>query len=174
MSHCRHKQIASQLNLDAESLEWYLESSLKQIKPEIKFFGKHSSTLIPIMENKDTGTIHLLLGENWLLTLHSSKVNLSRYIDILLKNRWATSGHVYILYYNLIEQFIANNEELLVPIEDSLEKIHVSNHDKRSEVLLAIHGLSRQVSFNTHKMQTNHLQYLNTLLFFLQVHPDLT
>ena len=139
--------IFGQLNSGGESLQWYLETSLKPDKPEVRLFQNHSHTTISVMKNDSPKEgIHMLLGESWLLSLHSSKIDLMCFADRLLKNNRITLGRMYALYYNLIEHVVASYEQLLTPIESSLDEFQTDGNTRPENIFEYVTQLSQQLS----------------------------
>jgi magnesium transporter len=142
--------IFGQLNSGGRSLQWYLESSLKPDKQEVRLFENHIYTIIPVMKGEGAQTpkegLHMLLGENWLVSLHSSKVDLIGFTDKLVKINRITSGRMYTLYYNLIELIIASYEQLLTPIESSLNEFKTDGNIRPENIFEYVTQLSQQIS----------------------------
>ena len=70
--------LAHKFNLNTDAVDTCCNKSKK---PEIRQFDNHTFTVMLEMKNKDPETllveaIYLFLGKNWLITVHSSEVNL--------------------------------------------------------------------------------------------------
>ena len=143
-------RIFGQLNSGGESLQWYLESSLKPENPEVRLFENHIYTIIPVMKGEGAQTptegLHMLLGENWLVSLHSSKVDLIGFARKFVKINRITSGRMYALYYNLIELIIASYEQLLTPVESSLNEFKTDGNIRPENIFECVTQLSQQIS----------------------------
>ena len=79
--------LARKFNLNQEAIQ---TCSNKSKKPEIRQLGNHTFTVIVDMENKNPETlqveaIYFFLGRNWLITIHSSEVNLEELVERLFK-----------------------------------------------------------------------------------------
>jgi hypothetical protein len=90
--------------------------------------------------------IHMLLGENWLLSLHSSKIDLMCFADRLLKNNRTASGRMYVLYYDLIQHVVASYEQLLTPIESSLDEFQTGGNIRPEKIFEYVTQLSQELS----------------------------
>ena len=88
----------------------------------------------------------MLLGESWLLSLHSSKIDLMCFADRFLKNNSVTSGRTYALYYDLIEHIVASYEQLLTPIESSLDEFQTNRNTRPENTFQYVSRLSQQLS----------------------------
>jgi magnesium transporter len=72
------EKFSKKLNLDPECVQTYFSESKR---PEIRVLENHTFTVMLDIKNKDpktlqTNGIYFFLGSNWLLTIHSSEVDL--------------------------------------------------------------------------------------------------
>jgi magnesium transporter len=101
-NHQELMTVAAKFNLDAEALEKYFNKSKK---PEIRVLDNHTFTVMLDMKNKDPKTletegIYLFLGRHWLVTVHSSQVDLKEIVEKLLtvKNKKIKEAQIDALY----------------------------------------------------------------------------
>ncbi len=104
------------------------------------------------MKNKNPETlqveaIYFFLGRNWLITIHSSEVNLEELVERLFKIKDETIKQTNIdaLYYNILAEIVTKYEQLLTGLE-----LSVNEYQRRSfirplpEIFESIDILSRQ------------------------------
>jgi magnesium transporter len=141
--------IAHKFNLDTEAIETYFNKSKK---PEIRLLDNHTFTVVLDMKNKDPKTletegIYFFLGKKWLITIHSSEVNLKQLVDRIfkVKNKKIKEATIAALYYNVLAEIVTNYEQLLTALE-----LTVNEYQRRSfvrpspEIFDSIDTLSRQ------------------------------
>lgn len=93
--------------------------------------------------------IYLYIGKNWLITIHSSEVDLLTPTCLLLKqkNRKIVGSHIDALYYSMITEIITKYEQLLTSIEliitDFDQKVLYSKDSKKTFYHLDI--VTRQI-----------------------------
>ena len=141
--------LASKFNLGEEELEKYFNESKK---PEIRLLDNYTFTVMLNMKNKDpltleTEGIYFFLGKHWLITLHSSKVNLKDEVENLMKvkNKKIKEAQIDALYYNIIAEIVQKYEQLLTAIELSVDEYQRKSFANPSPVIFEnIDTLSRQ------------------------------
>lgn len=141
--------VANKFNLDPEELEKYFNKSKK---PEIRVLDNYTFTVMLNMKNKDPKTletegIYLFLGTHWLITIHSSEVNLKEAVENLLKvkNKKVKEAQIAALYYNVLAGIVAKYEQLLTAIELSVNEYQRKSFGRPSPVMFEnIDMLSRQ------------------------------
>ena len=141
--------LASKFNLDEEALEKYFNKSKK---PEIRLLDNYTFTVMLNMKNRDpltleTEGIYFFLGRHWLITIHSSEVNLKEEVERLLKvkNKKIKEAQIDALYYNILAGIIQKYEQLLTAIELSADDYQRRSFANPSPVLFEnIDTLSRQ------------------------------
>ncbi|CAN5521410.1 magnesium transporter CorA family protein [soil metagenome] len=131
--------LASKFNLDEEALEKYFNKSKK---PEIRLSDNYTFTVMLNMKNRDpltleTEGIYFFLGRHWLITIHSSKVNLKEEVENLLtvKNKKIKEAQIDALYYNILAGIIQKYEQLLTAIELSVGEYQRKSFANPSPVL---------------------------------------
>lgn len=141
--------LASKFNLDEEALEKYFNKSKK---PEIRLLDNYTFTVMLNMKNRDpltleTEGIYFFLGRHWLITIHSSEVNLKEEVERLLtvKNKKIKEAQIDALYYNILAGIIQKYEQLLTAIELSADEYQRKSFANPSPVIFEnIDTLSRQ------------------------------
>ena len=79
-------KLADKFNLNQEAVKTCINKSKR---PEIRQLDNHTFTVMVDMKNKDPETlvveaVYFFLGKNWLITLHSSEINLKQIVDLSL------------------------------------------------------------------------------------------
>ncbi len=141
--------LGSKFNLDAESIETYFNKSKK---PEIRVLDNHTFTVVLNMENKypktlSTEEIYFFLGRKWLITVHSSEVNLKELVERLfkVKNKKIKEAQIAALYYNVLAEIVTKYEQLLTALELSVNEYQRRSFIRPSpEIFDSIDVLSRQ------------------------------
>ena len=141
--------LARKFSLNQEAIQ---TCSNKSKKPEIRQLGNHTFTVIVDMKNKNPETlqveaIYFFLGKNWLITIHSSEVNLEELVERLfkIKNETIKQTNIDALYYNILAEIVTKYEQLLTGLE-----LSVNEYQRRSfirplpEIFDSIDILSRQ------------------------------
>jgi magnesium transporter len=108
-------------NLDDKALETYENKSKK---PQIRVLEDHSFTIFLNMkyksiDNLDTEAVYLFLGRGWLITVHSSNVDLITRVRKMFaeKNKRILESPVDALYYSILSSIVGKYEQLLTAIE---------------------------------------------------------
>lgn len=138
-------------HLDSKALEEY---SNKSKRPQVRMLESHVFTLMLDMRYDDAQTlvtegIYIFLGRGWLVTIHSSEVDLMAIVKRILeeKNRPLIESSVDALYYSVLSSIVDKYEQLLTAIELSvLEMEQLSVHRRPSKQMLEhLDNLSRQM-----------------------------
>ena len=142
-------KLADKFNLNQEAIKTCINKSKR---PEIRQLDKHTFTVMVDMKNKDPETliveaVYFFLGKNWLITLHSSEINLKQIVDRLfnIKNETIKTTHIDSLYYNMLAEIVTKYEQLLTGLE-----LSVNEYQRRSfarplpSIFESIDILSRQ------------------------------
>jgi magnesium transporter len=138
-------------HLDSKALEEYANKSKK---PHVRVLDSHIFTLLLDMKYSDAQTlaaegVYLFLGRGWLVTIHSSQVDLVGIVRRILeeKNRPILESSVDALYYNILSSIVDRYEQLLTAIE-----LSVTDMERRSsqrwpskQMLEHLDELSRQI-----------------------------
>ena len=78
--------------------------------------------------------IYIYVGQNWIITLHSSEVKIFSTIKDILekKNTKLLCSNINALYYTIIDEIISRYEQLLTAIELLQSQILNKNHYTKS------------------------------------------
>jgi magnesium transporter len=163
--------VANKFNIDPEELEKYFNKSKK---PEIRVLDNYTFTVMLNMKNKDPKTletegIYLFLGRHWLITIHSSEVNLKEVVENLLKvkNKKVKEAQIDALYYNVLADIVAKYEQLLTAIELSVNEYQRNSFARPSPAMFeSIDMLSRQTI-----VLRRHFWHIRNIINFL-VHSE--
>jgi magnesium transporter len=141
--------LADKFDLNQEAIQTCVNKSKK---PEIRQLDKHTFTVTVDMKNKDPETllveaVYFFLGRNWLITVHSSQINLKQIVERLLnvQNETIKQTRIDALYYNMLAEIVTRYEQLLTGLE-----LSVNEYQKRSivrplpAIFESIDTLSRQ------------------------------
>jgi magnesium transporter len=141
--------LAHKFNLNQEAIQTCLNKSKK---PEIRQLDNHTFTVIVDMKNKDPETllveaVYFFLGRNWLITIHSSGIDLKQIVERLfnIQNETIKQTRIDALYYNILAGLVTKYEQLLTALE-----LSVNEYQRRSfvrplpAIFESIDTLSRQ------------------------------
>jgi magnesium transporter len=108
-------------NLDSKAVEMLQNKSKK---PQIRVLENHTFTIFLQMryksiDNLDTEAVYFFLGRGWLITIHSSEVNLIKIVRKMFaeKNKRIIESPIDALYYYILSNIIEKYEQLLTAIE---------------------------------------------------------
>ena len=150
-------------NLDNKALENYENKSKKT---QIRLLENHSFTIFLNMkyksiDNLDTEAVYFFLGRGWLITIHSSNVDLITRVRKMFaeKNKKILESPVDSLYYSILSSIVEKYEQLLTAVELKVmefEKESLYRPTKRTLENLDI--LSRQaIVLRRHFWQARHI-----------------
>jgi magnesium transporter len=135
--------------IDANILKQY-SSGLK--KPQIKVLKNCKFTLLLSIKFKtlqiiETDAVYMFIGNNWLLTIHSSKSKLRQKIQQIFENDKEIIGSpIDILYYNLLTKIVEEYEHVLTAIEIAMTDLEEKSlYNPSKKILVNLEGLSRQL-----------------------------
>ena len=130
--------IGKTFDLDRSSLE-AIENKSK--KPQVRVLDNHKFTIIldikyKTFEDLVTESIYLFHGTNWLITVHSDKIDLLTNVRLLFeqKNKKIMAASIDALYYNILTEIISRYEQLLTSVEltiSDLDRIHYKKERQR-------------------------------------------
>jgi magnesium transporter len=108
-------------SLDNKALETYENKSKK---PQIRVLEDHSLTIFLSMkyksiDNLDTEAVYFFLGTGWLITIHSSNVDLITRVRKMFaeKDKKILESPVDSLYYSILASIVEQYEQLLTAVE---------------------------------------------------------
>jgi magnesium transporter len=135
--------------IDANILKQY-SSGLK--KPQIKVLKNCKFTLLLSIKFKtlqiiETDAVYMLIGNNWLITIHSSKSKLRQKIQQIFENDKEIIGSpIDILYYNILTKIVEEYEHVLTAIEIAMTDLEEKSlYNPSKKILVNLEGLSRQL-----------------------------
>jgi magnesium transporter len=142
--------IQQSFQLDRMALQEYLNKSKK---PQVRVVDNHKFALALDMKFKDSQSlvseaVHLFVGRDWLVTIHSDKVDLQSRVLTLFeqKNRTVIESSIDALFYNILASLIDSYEQLLTAIELSVTDFEQRTLYKPSRRMLEyLDSLSRQL-----------------------------
>lgn len=154
-------------SLDAKAVETTLNKSKK---PQVRILEDHTYTIILGIKYKDLRTlitdgVYLFLGKGWLITIHSSDVDLMSNVYRLFeeKNKKVMGAPIDALYYSMISEIVDRYEQLLTAIE-----LTITNFEQRTlyrptkKMLAYLDTLSRQII-----VLRRHFWHIRDILNFL-------
>ncbi|MDQ6724385.1 MAG: magnesium transporter CorA family protein [Thermoproteota archaeon] len=113
--------LQKEFGMDIETLK-VVEREVK--RPQVRIHENYTFTILldikySTLERLTTKGIYLYSGKNWLITIHSSEVDLLTPIRILFnqKNKKIVESNIDALYYSMITEIINKYEQLLTSIE---------------------------------------------------------
>ena len=136
--------------LDKNTLEIFMNKSKK---PQIRMSNAQIFTLILDIKYKDlrtlaTEALYIFKGKDWLITIHSSKVDLIPNVNALFeqKNVRIMEATIDALYYSIMTEVIGRYEQLLTSIEMTVTNFEQKSLYKPSRKMLDyLDTLSRQI-----------------------------
>jgi len=143
-------EIKQSFQLDPRALDAFIKNSKK---PQVRMLDDHTFTIILDIEYKDRKNlaievIYLFLGTDWLITIHSSNVDLITIVERLLeeKNKKIMVANIDALYYNILSETVDRYEKLLTAIELTITNIQQRSLYKPSKKMLEyLDSLSIQI-----------------------------
>ncbi len=143
--------IKKTFDLDRSSIE-ALENKSK--KPQVRVLDNHKFTIIldikyKTFEDLVTESIYLFHGEEWLITIHSDKVDLLTNVKLLFeqKNKKLMAASIDALYYNILTEITSRYEQLLTSVELTISDFGQRSLQKRAtkKILGQLDALTRQI-----------------------------
>jgi magnesium transporter len=115
-----------------------LESYIFTILLNIKF---------KTLQTLETEAVYLFFNTNWLLTIHSSQINLKEKTKQIFENdKMVIESPIDILYYNILTIIVEEYEHVLTAIEIAMTDLEEKSLFQPSKkILVNLEGLSRQL-----------------------------
>jgi magnesium transporter len=144
-------EITKSFELDKSAVE-ALEHKSK--KPQVRVLDNHKFTIIldikyKTFENLVTEGIYLFHGPDWLITVHSDKVDLLTNVRLLFeqKNKKVMEVTIDALYYNILTEITSRYEQLLTSVELTISDFGQKSLQKRATrtILEQLDTLTRQI-----------------------------
>lgn len=144
------QKVQREFHLDEKALQEYENGSKK---PQVRVLESHTFTVLLDMNFSDSRTlitegVYLFLGRDWLVSIHSSKVDLVSAGRKLLeeKNKQIMESSIDALYYSILSNIIDKYEQLLTSIELGITDIErKSIYGPTRKMLLYLDDVSRQI-----------------------------
>ena len=144
------KSISAHFHLDQSALNLF---NSKSKKPQIRMLDEHTFTILLDIKFNNSQTVvtegvYLFCGKNWLITIHSAEVDLTKSIRKLLEveNKKLMIESIEALFYSVLSQLIDRYEQVLTAVEltiTDLEEKALNESARETIRYLAI--LSRQL-----------------------------
>jgi magnesium transporter len=144
-------EIKEAFDLDSSAVEALTHKSKK---PQIRVLDNHKFTLIldiryKTFENLVTEGVYFFHGTEWLITVHSDKVDLLTNVQLLFeqRNRKVMEATIDALYYNILTEIISRYEQLLTSVELTISDFGQKSLQKRAtkKILEQLDILTRQI-----------------------------
>ena len=121
-------------------------------KPQIRVLQNYTFTLLLSIKFKtlqtiETEAIYMFIGKNWLITIHSSKINLKQMTRQIFENdKEVIESSINILYYNILTKIVDEYEQVLTAIEIAMTDLEEKSlYNPSKKILVNLEGLSRQL-----------------------------
>jgi magnesium transporter len=121
-------------------------------KPQIRVLQNYIFTLVlsikfKTLETLETEAIYMFIGKNWLITIHSSQINLKEKTRQIFENdKMVIESSIDILYYNIVTKFVDEYEQVLTAIEIAMTDLEEKSLYQPSKIILVnLEGLSHQL-----------------------------
>ena len=142
--------LEEQFSLNKKALDKIRQKSKKPVVKETERNSKFV-TLLDLkfndLERLETTALYFYVGDTWLITLHSNKIDLVTKVKSILADRKTILGSsIDALYYSIISSIVEDYEQLLTAIELKVFDIEKDAQYRPSkQVLTYLDTLSRQV-----------------------------
>lgn len=142
--------LENQFSLNKKALE---KITQKSKKPVVRETDGNSKFIILLdlkfnnLQHLETTPLYFYIGDTWLITIHSSKIDLITKVKTILTDRKTIlESSIDALYYSIISRIIEDYEQLLTAIELEVVDIEKDAQYRPSKRVLAyLDTLSRQV-----------------------------
>ncbi len=167
------ESIQQSLNLDAKAMEEYARKSKR---PHVRILDNHTFTLMLDIKYDDAQTlvtegVYMFLSAGWLVTIHSSKIDLAGAVSRLLQERRRPimESSIDALYYNILSYMIDRYEQLLTAIEMSVTEIERKSIYRPSKKMLEyLDDISRQIII----IRRHFWRIRDVINFLAHIHED--
>jgi magnesium transporter len=143
--------IQKNFDIDTKTLETFIHKSKK---PQVRVLENYTFTLILDLKYKSFGSllteaVYLFCGRGWLITIHSSEVDLMANAHTLFeqKNKKIMEATIDALYYSIITEIISKYELMLTSIELAITDFEQKSLHKRTskKMLDSLDTLTKQI-----------------------------
>lgn len=136
-------------NFDHKAIE---KIEQKSKKPQAMMFTNHKFTVFLYLkfntiQHLKTSAIYFLVGNDWLITIHSKEVDLvTKGRIILSEGKGTLESSIDALYYSILSSMVETYEQILTAIELEVVKVEKKAQQRPSgNVLKHLDLLSRQI-----------------------------
>jgi len=144
------KSISAHFHLDQSALNLF---NSKSKKPQIRMLDEHTFTILLDIKFKNSQTVvtegvYLFCGKNWLITIHSAEVDLTKSIRKLLEveNKKLMIESIEALFYSVLSQLIDRYEQVLTAVELTITDLEEKAlNESARETIRYLASLSRQL-----------------------------
>ncbi len=161
-------KIQKEYNLNNDAINLIKQ---KTKRPQVRMLDNHIFTIVLDIQYKTLQQvlidgIYLFTGKNWLITIHSSDIDLTGPIKHLLekKNKKLIESDINALYYTIVSEIIGKYEYLLTSIELTVTDFEQKSLYKKSSkaMLNYLDMVTRQII-----LLRRHFWYTRDILNFL-------
>jgi magnesium transporter len=144
------KSISAHFHLDQSAVNLF---NSKSKKPQIRILDEHTFTILLDIKFKNSQTVvtegvYLFCGKNWLITIHSAEVDLTKNIRKLLEveNKKLMIESIEALFYSVLSQLIDRYEQVLTAVELTITDLEEKSlSEPARETIQYLATLSRQL-----------------------------
>ena len=144
------KSISAHFHLDQSALNLF---NSKSKKPQIRILDEHTFTILLDIKFNNSQTVvtegvYLFCGKNWLITIHSAEVDLTKSIRKLLEveNKKLMIESIEALFYSVLSQLIDRYEQVLTAVELTITDLEEKAlNESARETIQYLATLSRQL-----------------------------
>lgn len=144
------KRISAHFHLDQSAVNLF---NSKSKKPQIRVLDEHTFTILLDIKFKNSQTVvtegvYLFCGKNWLITIHSAEVDLTKSIRKLLEveNKKLMIESIEALFYSVLSQLIDRYEQVLTAVELTITDLEEKAlNESARETIRYLATLSRQL-----------------------------
>jgi magnesium transporter len=142
--------LENKFSLDKKALDRVRQKSKKPVVKEIEHDSKFAILLdlkFSNLQHLESFPLYFFVGDRWLITLHSNKIDLVTKVKTILADRKTIlESSIDALYYSIISYIIEDYEQLLTAIELKVFDIEKDAQYRPSKIVLTyLDTLSRQV-----------------------------
>ena len=142
--------LENKFSLNKKALDRVRQKSKKPVVKEIEHDSKFAILLdlkFSNLQHLESFPLYFFVGDRWLITLHSNKIDLVTKVKTILADRKTIlESSIDALYYSIISYIIEDYEQLLTAIELKVFDIEKDAQYRPSKIVLTyLDTLSRQV-----------------------------
>ena len=142
--------LENKFSLNKKALDRIRQKSKKPVVKEIEHDSKFAILLdlkFSNLQHLESFPLYFFVGDRWLITLHSNKIDLVTKVKTILADRKTIlESSIDALYYSIISYIIEDYEQLLTAIELKVFDIEKDAQYRPSKLVLTyLDTLSRQV-----------------------------